>query len=359
MPLMRASAFGRGYLDLELILAPVRARGAIVGLRVERPERRQRPVAEMLALTGALLAAAAALLIPGLAGHAGQTSPRGVSVALDWLHLASGLGLDRRPDRPARPLGRASAGTRRLPGLSRLRPALLAGRVRLGDAADRLGHVGVGHPPADARLALADLLREGDPRQGRAARRRHAARLGEPARNTPRLAGGAGAARPRPPAAAQPAARCSSRGEVVLVAGAVFAAAVLSSLPPPPKALASIGAVERTRRARRRDGDRRARTATGSTFDVDPNRAAVPNAFSVGISKDGRPRSRAPTSRRRSPCSTWRWGSSPTTFRRRRPASTRGRRRRSSWSATGGSRSTSRPPGGSPFTVVLVDKANG
>jgi copper transport protein len=62
-----------------------------VGLiRVERQESRQRPVAELLALTGALLAGGAALLVPGVAGHAAQTSPRGVSIALDWLHLTTG-----------------------------------------------------------------------------------------------------------------------------------------------------------------------------------------------------------------------------------------------------------------------------
>src|SRR5207248_7739007 len=35
-------------------------------------------------------AAAAALLIPGVAGHAGQTSPRGWAITFDWLHLVAG-----------------------------------------------------------------------------------------------------------------------------------------------------------------------------------------------------------------------------------------------------------------------------
>ena len=30
------------------------------------------------------------MLVPGAAGHAAQTSPRGLAVALDWLHVASG-----------------------------------------------------------------------------------------------------------------------------------------------------------------------------------------------------------------------------------------------------------------------------
>src|SRR5207248_8607574 len=42
------------------------------------------------ALAGALLAAGALLIVPGAAGHAAQTSPRALSLVLDWLHLASG-----------------------------------------------------------------------------------------------------------------------------------------------------------------------------------------------------------------------------------------------------------------------------
>jgi copper transport protein len=89
LPLIRDSAFGRGFLDLEIVLALL-AVATIVLLRIERPESRQRPVSELLALTGALLAAGAALLVPGIAGHAAQTSPRAVSLVLDWVHLAAG-----------------------------------------------------------------------------------------------------------------------------------------------------------------------------------------------------------------------------------------------------------------------------
>src|SRR5207247_234342 len=56
----------------------------------DRPERGQRSVAALLASTGALSAAAAMLVVPGLGGHAAQTSPRGLSLGLDWLHLAAG-----------------------------------------------------------------------------------------------------------------------------------------------------------------------------------------------------------------------------------------------------------------------------
>ena len=48
-----------------------------MSLWVDRPEREQRSVAELVATFGALLAAAAVLIVPGAAGHAAQTSPRG------------------------------------------------------------------------------------------------------------------------------------------------------------------------------------------------------------------------------------------------------------------------------------------
>ena len=63
---------------------------AAISLLVDRPDRPQRSVAELLALGSALATAAAALVLPGLAGHAGQKSPRGVALPLDTLHLAAG-----------------------------------------------------------------------------------------------------------------------------------------------------------------------------------------------------------------------------------------------------------------------------
>src|SRR5207237_7622108 len=89
VPLARDSAFGRGYLDLELVLV-LFAAAAAAAIWVDRPERPQRSTAELLALVGAGAAAGAALLVPGLAGHAAQTSPRWLSLGLDWLHLAAG-----------------------------------------------------------------------------------------------------------------------------------------------------------------------------------------------------------------------------------------------------------------------------
>ena len=89
VPLMRVSAFGRGYVDLELTFA-LFVVAALVALWVDRPERERRSIAELLALGGALLAAGAALLVPGLAGHAAQTSPRAWSLLFDWSHLTAG-----------------------------------------------------------------------------------------------------------------------------------------------------------------------------------------------------------------------------------------------------------------------------
>jgi copper transport protein len=77
-------------------------------------------------------------------------------------------------------------------------------------------------------------------------------------------------------------------GEGVLVAAAIFAAAVLSSLPPPSKALASVGGASahvgpgQVTKTVFKDGYR---------FDVrvTPNKAAVPNAFEVRVTRHGKP----------------------------------------------------------------------
>jgi copper transport protein len=77
-------------------------------------------------------------------------------------------------------------------------------------------------------------------------------------------------------------------GEVVLVFGAVLAAAVLSSLPPPSKALASVsGSTKRVGpgpvvASVVQDGYR-------LDLRVAPNRAAVPNDFSVRLTRGGQP----------------------------------------------------------------------
>src|SRR5262249_26978922 len=89
VPLWRTTAFGRGYVDLELCFALFVLAGA-VALWVDRPDRARRSVAEPLAGIGAAACAACVLIIPGAAGHAAQTAPRALALALDWLHLLSG-----------------------------------------------------------------------------------------------------------------------------------------------------------------------------------------------------------------------------------------------------------------------------
>ena len=89
VPLFRVTAFGRAMVDLELCFA-LFCIAAWVTLWVDRPEREHRSVAELASLSGALAAAAALLLIPGTAGHAAQTSPRGVTLLFDWLHMVAG-----------------------------------------------------------------------------------------------------------------------------------------------------------------------------------------------------------------------------------------------------------------------------
>jgi len=284
VPLLRASAFGRGYLDLELCFALFVA-AAAVALWVDRPERPARSVAELLATIGAITAAATVLVVPGAAGHAAQTAPRGVSLLLDWVHLVAGsvwvgglVGL--------LVLWRALPAARRVAGLVVVVPrfsntALVSVLVLLGSGI----WATVNHMPTlpalwetsygktilvkAALLVTAMLLA--------------AVNL---ARTKPRLA----AARQRlelgPPAASL--LRRLVGGEVVLVWGAVVAAAVLSSLPPPPPALAQEGGAL----ARVGPGPvKRTVTKSGYTLQllVAPNRAAVPNDFALKITRHGRP----------------------------------------------------------------------
>src|SRR5207253_2796199 len=79
VPLWRTTAFGRGYVDMWVCFALFCA-AAWTALWLDRPERPPRSVAAIVAVSGALVAAAAVLAIPGTAGHAAQTAPRGVAV---------------------------------------------------------------------------------------------------------------------------------------------------------------------------------------------------------------------------------------------------------------------------------------
>ena len=89
VPLYRVTAFGRALVDLEICFA-LFCIAAWTPCGSIAPNASSGRSPSSRSVLGALLAAAAALIIPGAAGHPAQTSPRGLTMALDWLHLASG-----------------------------------------------------------------------------------------------------------------------------------------------------------------------------------------------------------------------------------------------------------------------------
>jgi len=283
-PLVRVSAFGRSWLDLELVFALFVA-AAAVAIWLDQPERRQRSTAALLALAGALGAAAACLLVPGLAGHAGQTSPRGLSLAFDWFHLVAGsvwvgglIGLV------------VLAAT--LPAARRV-AALVVCVPRFSNVAFVSVLVLIGAGTGSAVQQMPTLASFWQTSYGKsllvkiallaAALLLAAVNL---LRNVPRFK--ASGTRPELGAPAASLLRRLVAGEALLVSGAVLAAAVLSSLPPPSKALASIGGAKAhvgpgvVDKVVSENGYRLA-------IGVSPNRAAVPNSFQVAISRGGRP----------------------------------------------------------------------
>ena len=266
VPLLDVSAFGRGYLRLELLLALFAVAGAIA-IWLDRPERRQRSVVALLSLWGALLAAGAVLLVPGAAGHAAQTPPRWASLLLDWSHLASGsvwlgglIGL--------LVLALRVPSTTLLPAVRRFSTvALLAVFVLLGSG---IG-AAVVHLPT-----LATLWQTGYGKTIIVKASLLAAAMLVASVNLVRTRRGRGLLWQ------------TVAAEVVLVTSAVVAAAVLSSLPPPPKALAGLGAPAATTgpgpvtAVVERNGYR-------LEVHVTPNKVAVPDDFALRITRNGAP----------------------------------------------------------------------
>ncbi len=284
VPLMRVSAFGRGYLDLELILA-LFALAAAAALWLDRPERTQRSVAALLALLGALLASGAAVLTPGAAGHASQTPPRALALTLDALHVGAGaiwvgglVGL--------LVLWRSLAPEKRVAGLTVAVPrfsnvAFVAVLTLLASGI----WASVLHLPTLASLwqtsygktiiAKASILL--------VAMLIASVNL---LRTKPRLQAAVEEPEVGPPAATL--LRRLVGVEAVLVAGAVLAAALLSSLPPPPKALAGLA------KPSAHTGPGPVATVVNRNgyrleLRVTPNRAATQNEFSVRITHNGVP----------------------------------------------------------------------
>jgi copper transport protein len=284
VPLFRVTAFGRAIVDLELCFA-LFCIAAWVALWVDRPERERRSIAELAALTGALLAAAAVLIVPGAAGHAAQTSPRGLTLLFDWVHLLAGsvwlgglIGL--------LVLWRIAPARLRVPALSVVVPrfsnvafisVLLLGATGVGEA--------IIHMPAvnalwETGYGVAILVKAG--LLGGAV----LLASGNLLRSKPQLV----AARERPELG-EPAARLLRRllsGEVIIVAGAVFAAALLSSLAPPPPAFA----LQNSALAQVGPG-RVAKTVKRGGYLlqvlVSPNKAAAPDSFALRITRGEQP----------------------------------------------------------------------
>jgi copper transport protein len=349
VPLVRVSAFGRGYFDLWICFALFVAAAALA-IRIDRPDREQRSLAELLAGTGAVLAAGATLIVPGASGHAAQTAPRGWSLLFDWAHLASGslwiggllglLVLWRSLPAASRVAGLAVV----VPRFSNVAFVSVVTLIASGTLAALLHMptvssmwqtsygqamlVKIGLLIAAMALASVNLLR-----------------------TKPRLA------RPQVGEGAARLLRRLVAGETLLVAGAIFAAAVLSSLPPPSKALAAVGG------ASAHVGPGRVTTVVhknGYTlaFDVAPNKAAVPNTFQVHITRGGQPVRGAEVVTSflmldmEMGTQAYRLGeTSPGTYTHAAPALVMVGHWGLSFDIT--------PRGGQPFNVLLVDKAEG
>jgi copper transport protein len=354
IPLMHKSAFGRGLIDLEVILALAFVATA-VALRLDRPDREQRSVAELLAGLGALLALGAALLVPGLAGHAAQYSPRGVSLALDWLHLLSGgvwigglvaltvVGITAHSSR------RVATFVVLVPRFSRVALASVFVLVASGTVVSfirlptlaSLWNTGYGQALLVkigillvALVLAAFNLLQTKPRL-EASRRRPG--LGESTAST---------------------LRRLVAGEVALVIAAIFVAGVLSSLAPPPKALGSLGKILATVGPGTVN-----RTVSENGYklrvQIAPNKAAVPNAFAVQLTKDGKPVKGADVTAKFTMLDM---DMAPQEYRLapQGPA-TYGRRSIPSLVMVGrwGLTFSIAPPGASPFDVLVVDHAQG
>jgi len=280
VPLMDVSAFGRGYLRFELLLALFAvAAGAAIWL--DRPDRARRSIAGLLSLWGALLAAGALLLVPGAAGHAAQTSPRALALAFDWLHLAAGslwvgglIGLLVLWS--SLPVARRTAG-------------LVVCVPRFSNAAFVSVVVLLGSGIGAAVLHLPTLATLWQTGYGKTIIIKASLLLAA------MLVAAVNLLRTKPALARDETSRGAAvllrrlvAGEVVLVTAAVVAAAVLSSYPPPPEALASLGAPAATAgpgpvtEVVERNGYR-------IDVRVSPNKVAVPDSYVLRLTRKGAP----------------------------------------------------------------------
>ena len=172
VPLFRVSAFGRGYLDLEICFALFVAAAALA-LWLDRPEREQRSIAELLcARRASPLAAARRSLVPGASGHAGADLASRSFAAARLGPPGLRLALARRPPRAARPLAEPRRRSRVAGPRRRACPASRTSRSARCCVLITSGIVAVVLHMPTARGALADLVRPGDPGEDRPARSR-------------------------------------------------------------------------------------------------------------------------------------------------------------------------------------------
>jgi copper transport protein len=286
VPLVRRSSFGRAFSDLWGVLALL-ALASAVALALDVPGRARRSGEAVLAVTGVAACAAAALALPGLAGHPSTTSPVGLMLALDWAHLVAGsiwigglaglLVLAAASEPGARIATLATV----VPRFSRAAMASVAILLATGIIASivqlptlsSLWETSYGKALIAKSLLLACALVLGALNN---------------LRSRPRLSA---AAERHDQALGDGAARLLGRlvaGEAALLTGAVVAAAILTSIAPPSNALARAG---------KADGKVGpgvvARTFTRGgvriQLGIDPNRAAIDNAFSLRLQRGGRP----------------------------------------------------------------------
>jgi copper transport protein len=285
VPLIRDSSFGRGLTDLWAVLALL-GLAAAIAIRIDRPDRDHRSVAELGALTGVVLAAGSAVVVPGLAGHPAATSPVGVALTTDALHLMAGslwlgglIGLLL--------LAITTRATSRVDGLTAVVP-------RFSNVAFASVLVLIASGTVAAYLHLPTLASLWETSYGEAI----LAKIILLCVALPLAAVNMTRSRPRietataPPDVREGGVRLLSRlvgGEALIVTAIVTVAAILTSLPPPAKALGSLGKVAATVGP----GEVRQQALANGVYhvalNVTPNRAAVPNTYQVAITKGGKP----------------------------------------------------------------------
>ncbi|MDX6538133.1 MAG: copper transport protein [Gaiellales bacterium] len=286
IPLVRDSSFGRSFSDLWAVLGLL-ALASALSLRLDRPGRPRRSGEALLAIVGAGGCAAAALAFPGLAGHPSTTSPVGLMLALDWAHLAAasiwiggliGLLVLAAATEPGR---RVAALAAVVPRFSRAAVVSVAVLLVTGIIAS------VVHLPTLSSLWQTSY---GKAIVAKSVLLAFALVLGalNNLRSRPRLAA---AVERRDEALGNGAAALLRRlvlGEGALLVGAVAAAAILTSLAPPSDALAKLGKTDAhvgpgaVAQTFVRDGVR-------IQVGIQPNRAAIANAFALHLQQNGKP----------------------------------------------------------------------